>query len=108
MRFRVVNEDKIRKLFNDGRYYERMRAGEFQARIVRPILIRRGDRRIRNTMNQTVEYWDTFGNFIARAHQFRRHDGSLGASGRPDPKDLRHNDVPYRLDMSEDWDLCKD
>lgn len=35
MRSRMVSEDEIRGLFNEGRYYERMKAGEFQARIVR-------------------------------------------------------------------------
>lgn len=56
-------------------------------------------------MSQMIEYWDMFGNFIALVHQFRWPDGSLGASGRPDPKVLRHEDVLYRLDMGEDWDI---
>jgi hypothetical protein len=56
-------------------------------------------------MSQTVEYWDKFGNLIARIHQFRRPGGSLGASGRPDPKWLRHNEVVYRLETGEQWDI---
>jgi hypothetical protein len=33
---------------------------------------------------------------VARAHQFRLADGTIGASGRPDPKDIMIGDVNYR------------
>ena len=56
MRSKVVDEDELRKLFNEGRYYERMQAGEFRAQMIRHVLVRRGDRRIRNTFSQTVQY----------------------------------------------------
>ena len=105
MRSRLVDEDELRELFNEGRYYERMRAGEFYAHMVRQNPCTGGDRRIRGTMSQTVEYRDRSGNFAARVHQFRRRDASLGASGRPDPKVLRHDDVEYRLSMREDWGI---
>jgi hypothetical protein len=104
MRSRVVDQEEIRKLFNEGRYYERMQAGEFRAQIIRQVLVRRGDRRIRNAFSQTVQYWDRFGNLVAVVHQYRKRDGSLGASGRPDPKFLRHEDVIYRPGLVEDWD----
>lgn len=105
MAIKYVCEDELQRIFNDGRYYERMRAGELRAHIVRERHCRRGDRRIRNTMSQTVEYRDRFGGLIARVHQFRRRDGSSGASGRPDPKVLLHEGVLYALDMEEDWDI---
>lgn len=90
MRSRLVSESEIRKMFNEGRYYERMQAGEFQARIVRQIPCRRGDRRIRNTMSQTVEYVDKFGNLVARPSVSQagwifgriRKTGSKGAASR--------------------------
>ena len=102
---RYVSEDELRRIFNEGRYYERMRKGEFHPRMIEEKPCKRGDRRIRNTMSQTVEYWDNFGRFIARVHQFRKRDGSLGGSGRPDPKVLVHDGVLYLIDMREDWDL---
>lgn len=108
MATRRVSEDEIRQLFNEGRYYERMRAGEFHARIIRQNPHKRGDRRVRNTLSQTVEYWDKFGNLVARVHQFRKEDGSLGGSGRPDPKLLIHDGMTYVLKMGEDWDLAND
>lgn len=100
-----VSENELRRLFNEGRYYERMLAGEFKAIIVSEIPRRRGDRRIRGSRSQFVEYWDKSGVLIARVHQYRKKDGSLGASGRPDPKRLRREGVLYQLDTSEDWDI---
>lgn len=106
MRSRRVSEDELRGMFNKGRYYERMRAGEFHAEIIRQAPVTRGDRRIRNAKSQFVEYRDTFGTLIARVHQYRMADGSLGASGRPDPKLLRHEGVLYRLEEEELWDIA--
>ena len=95
----------MRRLFNTGRYYERMLAGEFRPKIIGEIPRRRGDRRIRGSRSQTVEYWDRFGMLIARVHEYRMPDGSLGASGRPDPKLLRHEGDVYVLDGRERWDI---
>jgi hypothetical protein len=105
MRVKYVSDDELQRIFNEGRYYERMLAGEFHAHMIGQKRYKRGDRRVRNTMSQTVEYRDEFGRFIARVHQFRRRDGSLGASGKPDPKALYHDGVLYLLDMTEDWDI---
>ena len=102
---KVVDEDELRRLFNEGRYYERMRAGEFRTVIVREYRRRGGDRRVRNTKSQFVEYWDRSGNLVAPVHQDRRADGTLGGSGKPDPKRLVHEGVLYILHEGEDWDL---
>ena len=40
-------------------------------------------------------YYDSIGNPVARAHQYKRPDGSIGASGRPDPIRLRDGDTIY-------------
>lgn len=100
-----MNEDEIRRLFNEGRYFERMLAGEFRVRIIRQNPRKRGDRKVRNTMSQTVEYWDRFGNLVARVHQYVRRDGTIAGSGRPDPKLLVQDGVTYRLFVGEDWDI---
>ena len=102
---RRVSEFELRRLFNDGRYYERAQAREFRTVIVSENRRQGGDRRIRNSKSQIVEYWDKFGTLIARVHQYRMADGSLGASGRPDPKLLRHEGVLYRLEEEEQWDF---
>lgn len=42
-----------------------------------------------------ISYRDANGNEIARVHQYLRPDGTLGASGKPDPKPLMVNGVVY-------------
>ena len=50
------------------------------------------------TVSQTIAYRDKDGNTVAEAHQFKKKDGSLGASGRPDPKRVVHEGKLYYLD----------
>jgi hypothetical protein len=47
------------------------------------------------TRSQVVAYYDPTGARVALAHQYLRPDGSLGASGKPDPKWLRVGQVIY-------------
>lgn len=49
------------------------------------------------TRSQMIVYRDQEGREIARVHQYLRTDGTLGASGKPDPKRLFENEVLYRL-----------
>jgi hypothetical protein len=89
----------MRKRFNDGRYWERMRRGEFQ-----PIVIHRRQPQPAvaaihpvGTVSQMVSYRDANNDEVARVHQYLRPDGTLGASGRPDPKLLFENGTVYYL-----------
>ncbi len=50
------------------------------------------------TKTQMVEYIDANGAQIALVHQYKLLDGTLGASGRPDPKKLRIGDILYLID----------
>lgn len=85
----VVSPQELRRLFNDGRYWERMKAGEFFE-----VVYRDGHPSPKNsgeppcTRSQIIAYVDAGGRQVAIVHQYLRKDGKLGASGRPDPKKL--------------------
>jgi hypothetical protein len=52
------------------------------------------------TRSQIVSYWEVVGGNlqkVALAHRYMRPDGSLGASGFPDPKQVRHEGQKYAL-----------
>lgn len=49
------------------------------------------------TKSQIVAYFDKGGMEIARVHRYLRTDGSLGASGKPDPKRIVIGGVTFRL-----------
>jgi hypothetical protein len=50
------------------------------------------------TRSQYIIYVNSKGKKVAAAHQYLRPDGKLGASGRPDPKEVLSNGVLYILD----------
>jgi hypothetical protein len=88
----------MRRIFNGSGYFEMTRKGEIEAKVTRdkhppwiaawvPFC----------TYSQEVSYRRKDGCEVARVHQYLRPDGTLGASGLPDPKRLLMGDVKYRL-----------
>jgi len=85
-------------MFNDGEYWEKTRQGILRAKVVadnHPSLPRA--REPVCTRSQYVIYIDKQGRKVAGVHQYLRRDGTIGASGRPDPKELFVNGVLYIL-----------
>jgi hypothetical protein len=93
-----IPEAEMQRRFNEGRYWERLRAGELTSRLWddrHPALTLAKEPEC--TRSQMVQYVDSQSNEVARVHQYLRPDGSLGASGKPDPKRLFENGTLYRL-----------
>lgn len=93
-----VSEWELRKIFNKSGYLEKLEKGEIEANIRRnkhpnwiaawvPFC----------TYSQEVSYRRRDGSEVARVHQYFRPDGTLGASGLPDPKRVMIGDTKYRL-----------
>lgn len=102
--FEFVTDDELREMFNSGQYFERMLAGEFRAEVVSQNAPRRSNNQPRGTRSQLVDYYDHDYVRVARVHQYRLPDGSIGGSGRPDPKLLLHEGMLYILDDEDHWD----
>ena len=82
-----VSEAVIRQHFNEGRFWERVQSGDLRADLKRnghPATLPAGEPSC--THSQTLNYYASNGELIAVVHQYKRPDGSLGGSGRPDPK----------------------
>jgi len=87
----------MRERFNNGRYWERTQTGELTAVVIEdrhPSLMAANEPFC--TRSQMVSYRDGLAE-VARVHQYLRADGTIGASGRPDPKRIYENGVLYRL-----------
>jgi hypothetical protein len=86
----IVYVDKwtLRQLFNALDYYGRMRRGELTAVVYRERLALGIAGQAPGTLAQVVHYFAGRVE-VARVHQYLRRDGTLGASGLPDPKWLR-------------------
>ncbi len=96
---------QLRRMFNDGDYWGRAQRGEL-------IIVAIKDRAPSpplslsfeppGTRSQTLMYRDPqTGGLVAIVHQYLRPDGTLGAGGRPDPKQLIIEDIGYIPARSE-------
>ena len=79
-------------MFNEGRYWERALAREFRQDILKdghpsPPLANEPF----CTRSQIIAYVDRYGNQVVIVHQYVRPGGEIGASGRPDPKEILFN-----------------
>src|SRR5271169_2032607 len=92
-----VSQWRMRRRFNRGRYYERVKSGELATRMNQSHPSRTKANEPFCTWTQEVFYIDATNQEIARVHQYLRPDGTLGASGLPDPKMLVEGNVMYRL-----------
>lgn len=84
-----VEVPEIRNRFNALRLFERLQSGEISQHVKRS---RHVDDPAKGepwcTNSQIAYYYATDGRPLAVVHQYRRPDGTIGASGLPDPKRL--------------------
>ena len=89
-------------MFNEGKFWERAQSGELTAVVERsrhpslPLAMEPFC-----TQSQQVSYYDQNGNEVARVHQYLRPNGSIGASGKPDPKRIFKDGKLYRLQKAQ-------
>lgn len=87
---RTVAPDEIRRIFNEERIWERVQEGEFTEVVVYSEEPADPRRYPPGTRSERIRYLDRQGRQKAEVHQYTKRDGSLAASGRPDPKILYH------------------
>jgi hypothetical protein len=96
--------EEMQRRFNEGKYWERMQAGEFTEVItefhpstVYPEVIERHP----GAQSVTTHYLDETGLLIAELHYFRMPDGTVIPGKRPDPKLLREDGVLYHREKQK-------
>jgi hypothetical protein len=91
-----VSESTLRRIFRQARMLECVKKGEISEKVLasrhpapsfEPFC----------TRSQILSYHDPSGKKVAIAHQYLRPDGTIGASGLPDPKFVVHGGIRYRL-----------
>ena len=92
-----IDEWEMRTLFNDNGLWEMVQRGELTSTILesRPAPPDAGQPS--GTLSQMLSYRDSDNNEVARVHQYLRPDGSIGGSGKPDPKRVFLEGTLYRL-----------
>jgi hypothetical protein len=89
---RRVAPSELRRIFNEGGYLERVGSNELIEALESERPARPEAQQPLGTMSRMVWYYavDSDGTLakVALVHEYRRPDGSIGGSGRPDPKRL--------------------
>jgi hypothetical protein len=96
---RRISPHDIRRLFNEGGYERQVAAGALEARVLingHPTPPRAPEPIC--TRSQMVGYFDANGRKVVEVHRYVRPDGTIGASGLPDPKRLRVGDILFIVD----------
>ena len=93
-----VEATVLQRMFNDGDFWGKAKSGQLTVVTLEhrhPALTAANEPFC--TYSQMISYRDASDNEIARVHQYLRPDGTLGASGKPDPKRLFVDGTLYRL-----------
>jgi hypothetical protein len=93
-----VTSEQMCKRFNDGSYWAKVLKGEWTAHVLESNISHLLTSETVEITSVMLSYHDENGDERARVHQFMRPDGTLAASGKPDPKRLLENGILYRLE----------
>jgi hypothetical protein len=92
-----ITPEEMRKRFNEGGYWEKVLKGKWTAHTLETRISDALINEIVEITSVMLSYHDENGDEVARVHQYERPDGSIAASGRPDPKRLVQDGILYRL-----------
>ena len=96
-----VSASTLRKLFNDSGFWEQYKNGQLLS-ILRKS--KHPSSPLANepicTQSQYITYINKLGEKIAGVHQYLRPDGTIGLSGRPDPKEVYIDGVLYIIETN--------
>jgi len=87
-----VPQQTLNGLFNDSGYYDMVCAGQIHTEVKKSYCTDTPPSNAEYcTQSQIITYKDHAGNFLAEVHQYQRKDGTLAASGLPEPKKLLYD-----------------
>lgn len=87
----------MRKIFNKGCYLKRFLQDEFDETYNRDKPLDNPPNGMEKGTRSQGIYCFYKGKKVAFVHLYRTPDGDIGASGKPDPKMVKHNGRIYRL-----------
>jgi hypothetical protein len=95
---RRITSVEMRQRFNDGQYWDKVKSGELTEHVMETRLSKSLPNETLEIQSQMLSYRNSTGMEVARVHQYLRSNGTIAASGKPDPKRLFEEGVLYRLE----------
>lgn len=83
-----VSVAKLQELFNAVGFDQLVAQGQVTVHVLKEHPAPPGANQAAGTLSQMIAYRDKSGAMLATAHRYLKPDGTLGGSGRPDPKSL--------------------
>jgi hypothetical protein len=100
-----VTSEELCKRFNARRDWERVLAGELDAIVLDSHPPGPDANQPSGTLSEILSIRTKDGVELSRVHRYLRPDGSIGGSGRPDPKKLFEDGVVYRQKKKKEMTL---
>src|SRR5690349_6153950 len=97
MKSEIASQEFIRQRFLEKRILERAAKGELAVKILHTGTPAPSSGQDEGTRSEYIAYLGPDGRTIAEAHRFVRLDGSIGASGMPDPKMILYMGTIYSV-----------
>jgi hypothetical protein len=97
---RRLNIWDLRRLFNEGKYIQKITSQELTARSIRcnevdPNSDKIGSTIPKGSISQTLRLFDANNDFVAEFQRYIRPEGTIGASGYNDPKRMGINGLRF-------------
>jgi hypothetical protein len=92
-----VSDWALKRRFNCGGYLRKYVSKSFTFKITWQGLPNPLHNEPLGTISQAVTLYDNNGDEVVRLHQYLRRDGTIGASGFPDPKRIYTKKRAYRI-----------
>ena len=92
-----ASAETLRRIFNESGYWELVKQGKLFEKVYSEEPPQKRSGEPPGTLSQILAYLDSQGRQMAIVHQYLRKDGSIGGSGRPDPKKLFYQGTVYVL-----------
>jgi hypothetical protein len=90
-RVKRVPAETIRAIFNNSQYPGLIQTGQLVPQLIKDSMLQDPHQKgePKGTRSQVIRYLDLSGQWVVVVHQYLRPNGTLGGSGKPDPKRLR-------------------
>lgn len=97
-----VTRKRIREIFNNSQHYTSIEDGEYLEQVLSDSAVTPDKARALNcppaTRSQYVRYYDTNRRWMVDVHRYLKPDGTLAASGEPDPYRVNMGDAIFTVD----------
>lgn len=88
-------------MFNEEQFEERVKKGEIKVVLIHSGIPSPEVGLPSGSRTEMISYRDINGLELARAHQYVLPDGTIGASGQPDPKRILKDGKLYRIEKDK-------